>query len=318
MSSPSRFSCGHENPDDNVFCDTCGIRSKPQCPQCGAFTRDGANYCGKCGHLLAPHDRSSERGAQIEAAIEAICVSATQGSDEPPPRPECPLCSRPIRVVYGESFEQQASEHLRTNHPYPSIPETARWASWLQTEQQAKMAAGVLSTGNVATTTPRGKSIVSSEGARVAPEIAEPSQASPAEAVGTGNSPSVTALAGIGGWLLVPAIGMPLGLAANLVMLPMSQGGIDTLVLGFWFLIYTFIVVSFFLRARYVPKVMITVLAAQPCFFILLAAIDPEFYLKRAMGSLVAASVLIPYWVNSKRVAATFTRTNVWAQLLDG
>jgi Double zinc ribbon len=52
MFSAEPFPCGHENPDDHLFCDVCGRRRSSRCPSCQASNRGTANFCGRCGDRL--------------------------------------------------------------------------------------------------------------------------------------------------------------------------------------------------------------------------------------------------------------------------
>jgi predicted ATPase/class 3 adenylate cyclase/ribosomal protein L40E len=44
--------CQAQNPDDAVFCESCGSRLEAVCRNCGATNRLGARFCKKCGHGL--------------------------------------------------------------------------------------------------------------------------------------------------------------------------------------------------------------------------------------------------------------------------
>src|SRR5205809_3847089 len=61
------FACGHDNPEENRFCDSCGIPRGPRCPQCGVINRQSAKFCGQCG--LAFATRTIDGGS---AAIDAV------------------------------------------------------------------------------------------------------------------------------------------------------------------------------------------------------------------------------------------------------
>jgi class 3 adenylate cyclase/tetratricopeptide (TPR) repeat protein len=53
-------SCHAENPSANRFCDRCGEHLEARCSQCGTVLREGARFCGGCGHRLAPSAVSAE------------------------------------------------------------------------------------------------------------------------------------------------------------------------------------------------------------------------------------------------------------------
>src|SRR5262245_40138862 len=69
--------CGHENPDDNAFCDVCG-GSRPRCPLCQSVNRPTANFCGKCGVRLteAPKSRvAADSGTEAGPALQTYGAS---------------------------------------------------------------------------------------------------------------------------------------------------------------------------------------------------------------------------------------------------
>jgi len=45
--------CGSYNPEDNMYCNTCGGAIAPiLCNQCLASNAPTASFCGKCGEML--------------------------------------------------------------------------------------------------------------------------------------------------------------------------------------------------------------------------------------------------------------------------
>lgn len=161
------------------------------------------------------------------------------------------------------------------------------------------------------------------------------------EPVATADQPGQPA--GLGGWLILVAIGLiisPLRLAAVVVLtyFPLFQDGIwDTLTtpggeqyhplwapllifeivcnLGF-IIAYTTLVLIFFRKSRYFPKVYIVLAIINLCFMVLdawlvsfvlpnQAMFDPDT-VKEVSRALVSAAVWIPYMLVSKRVKNTF------------
>jgi len=92
--------CGHENPDDNAFCDVCGGSRPSRCPLCQAINRGTANFCGRCGVRLTELPMSNGAlgsSAEARTALQThgdsgeITVSASDTavadtvSERPPP-----------------------------------------------------------------------------------------------------------------------------------------------------------------------------------------------------------------------------------------
>lgn len=135
-------------------------------------------------------------------------------------------------------------------------------------------------------------------------------------------------LVGIGGWLILPAIGLVLapiisvfGLIALLGSMPdladAGYGGVTAIntvaVIGLLaFMIYA--TTRFFGKKRNAPTVMITLYAIQFGVVVLLLLIElgagaEEFTVesgKALVGSAIGAAIWIPYFKLSKRVRATF------------
>jgi hypothetical protein len=55
--------CGHENPPQNRFCDTCGTRLDSACPACGSTNRAESKFCGHCGASLAARAGATDQQA---------------------------------------------------------------------------------------------------------------------------------------------------------------------------------------------------------------------------------------------------------------
>ena len=135
------FPCGHNNPDDNLFCDVCGVRRPSRRSSCQAINRGTANFCGKCGSQLTGSSKlesdllGSTPGAEDEAwgvpgqisSIESgTATSAPVGGNgrtsglpaEPRPRNEPQL--REDAVALGRSGDAVlASENVERNAPAP-------------------------------------------------------------------------------------------------------------------------------------------------------------------------------------------------------
>jgi Double zinc ribbon len=71
--------CGHENPDDNVFCDVCGGSRPSRCPLCQAINRGTANFCGKCGVRLPESPTSDGAPGSSEEARTALQTHGVSG-----------------------------------------------------------------------------------------------------------------------------------------------------------------------------------------------------------------------------------------------
>jgi hypothetical protein len=55
--------CGHENPPQNRFCDTCGTKLNSACPACGSPNRPESKFCGHCGESLGARTGATDRQA---------------------------------------------------------------------------------------------------------------------------------------------------------------------------------------------------------------------------------------------------------------
>jgi double zinc ribbon protein len=145
VNSPSfsalAFPCGHNNPDDYLFCDVCGVRRPSRCSSCQAINRGTANFCGKCGSKMTGLSKldsdlvASTQGPVAEArgvprqnsSLESgTATSAPVGGHgrasgapaAPPPRNEPQL--REDAVVLGRSGDAvPTSENVERNAPAP-------------------------------------------------------------------------------------------------------------------------------------------------------------------------------------------------------
>ena len=147
------FPCGHNSPDDYLFCDVCGVRRPSRCSSCQAINRGTANFCGKCGSQLTgssklesdllastpgPEDEAWGVPRQISSTESGTATSAPMGGNgrtsglpaEPRPRNEPQL--REDAVALGRSGDAvPASENVERNAPAP-----LRQRSEVQSEQR--------------------------------------------------------------------------------------------------------------------------------------------------------------------------------------
>jgi Double zinc ribbon len=147
------FPCGHNSPDDYLFCDVCGVRRPSRCSSCQAINRGTANFCGKCGSELTgssklesdilastpgPEDEAWGVPRQISSIESGTATSAPVGGNgrtsglpaEPRPRNE-PQFSEDA-VALGRSGDAvPASENVERSAPAPP-----RQRSAVQSEQR--------------------------------------------------------------------------------------------------------------------------------------------------------------------------------------
>lgn len=135
-------------------------------------------------------------------------------------------------------------------------------------------------------------------------------------------------LAGIKGWLILPAIGLVLGPVISIVSLVLSANMFNDVSRAGYGEIYAFFIlveaiilifvlytaVRFFGKKANAPSAFITMLTVQICLVLicLAAAVvsDAEAFIieygKAALKVIIAAAIWIPYFKRSKRVKATF------------
>ena len=79
--------CGHRNPPNARFCDTCGAQLPMQCPRCHAINRAEASFCSKCGIGLGDARRTGAAPPIVPLGPSPDSLSATE-SESAPARPE--------------------------------------------------------------------------------------------------------------------------------------------------------------------------------------------------------------------------------------
>jgi|GEM_PF-1231489 len=145
---------------------------------------------------------------------------------------------------------------------------------------------------------------------------------------GIEGEPVDSSLAGIGGWLILPAIGLVLGPVIGLIGLGVSvslfsdvadagYGGVyaleilvDLALLG----AAVYAAIRFFGKKRNAPSILIGLMIAGIAVTLLLLVIqmgaDAEAFamqsVKTLLGSILGAAIWIPYFRTSRRVKATF------------
>jgi hypothetical protein len=144
------------------------------------------------------------------------------------------------------------------------------------------------------------------------------------------SSPLVAGPSGIGGWLILPAIGLVLGPLRSLVGMKdyfeafeIVESGtpiynfiiVELIVLVLFILFSIYVAIKFFSKSASAPKLVIVLLILQ-LFFIVVdsAAVSMMFGVPFFDGetapmlfvSLVACAIWIPYFSNSRRVNNTF------------
>lgn len=136
------------------------------------------------------------------------------------------------------------------------------------------------------------------------------------------------ALVGIGGWLILPALGLVLGPIFSIVMLVMALpmypqveaagfGGLFTLEILVDAALIVFMLYAasrFFPKKADAPAVMIALYIAAPVVLAVMLAIETsegaaffaEESQKHLVRSIIGAMIWVPYFRVSKRVKATF------------
>ena len=119
------------------------------------------------------------------------------------------------------------------------------------------------------------------------------------------------ALTGIGGWLLLPAIGAVLGVLNSVGGAFANPAPFSILFAGF----SAVVAVAFFRKHRATPRLFIALLIADALLTLPLVLAPGslrdrrmEAAMREAVRSVMVAIVWIPYFLNSKRVKLTFVR----------
>lgn len=143
------------------------------------------------------------------------------------------------------------------------------------------------------------------------------------------SGPSAQRLVGIGGWLILPAIGLvlsiivaPIGLIAGLAQMDSNYAAysVPALLVNAGFYIWIWIAaVRFFKKMESAPKTLIQLMMARVIASVLLSILgiavvqntDPLVIMTLLKGNNfiaqgIAAAIWIPYFKVSKRVKATF------------
>jgi hypothetical protein len=158
LSSAAALPCGHENPDDNAFCDVCG-GSRPRRHVRQAVNRDTANFCGRCGVRLTESsmsDGAPESSAEAQTTLQTHGVSreitvreagsavansvsvrpspeggrAARGSGPPaPPEPRVVLESGKGAVAMDRSKDKVRPVTELAHNPRVTRPQSSRFQS---------------------------------------------------------------------------------------------------------------------------------------------------------------------------------------------
>jgi len=121
-------------------------------------------------------------------------------------------------------------------------------------------------------------------------------------------------LKGIGGWLILPIIGLFVSIPILLydIISTLSLYEMDSL-LGFSlfidgaFIVFIIItLIAMFNKKKYLPKLMISFYLANFILQLVLSMITEEY--DSFLQSLISAAIWIPYFVKSQRVKNTFVK----------
>ncbi|HEA65629.1 MAG TPA: zinc ribbon domain-containing protein [Desulfobacterales bacterium] len=74
--------CQHENPDEAVFCGSCGAKLSLVCPQCGAENPPMNKFCMKCGLNLTIPSEPAIKDLSLDEKLEKIQKYLPKGITE--------------------------------------------------------------------------------------------------------------------------------------------------------------------------------------------------------------------------------------------
>ena len=74
--------CQFENPEDSLFCGSCGSAIEVSCPNCGSTPPPNFKFCNKCGHDLSKPQEEPAKELSFDQKIEKIQKYLPQGLTE--------------------------------------------------------------------------------------------------------------------------------------------------------------------------------------------------------------------------------------------
>jgi class 3 adenylate cyclase len=74
--------CQFENPEDSLFCGSCGAAIEVSCPNCGSTPPPNFKFCNKCGHDLSKPQEEPAKKLSFDQKIEKIQKYLPQGLTE--------------------------------------------------------------------------------------------------------------------------------------------------------------------------------------------------------------------------------------------
>ncbi|MFH1351257.1 MAG: zinc ribbon domain-containing protein, partial [Pseudomonadota bacterium] len=64
--------CQHENPEDAIFCNSCGNKLEITCPECGKSNPPGSRFCNGCGRNLTQPSEGAPKDLSFDEKIKKI------------------------------------------------------------------------------------------------------------------------------------------------------------------------------------------------------------------------------------------------------